>query len=101
MELRGIMLRKVIVLFAVCLTACGYSEKVAMLEYDEEAKKAGLLLLIDRIEVGYPNSAGGVRVRIDSTNISNKKIHLFIFVYFIEFINIKCIILLKRALNVI
>ena len=74
MELRGIMLRKVIVLFAICLTACGYSEKVAMLEYDEDARKAGILLLIDRIEVGYPNSAGGVIVSIGSTNISNKKI---------------------------
>ena len=74
MLLRRIILRKIIVLFAVFLTACGYSEKVAMLEYDEEAKKAGILLLIDRMEVGYPNSAGGVTVSIGSTNISNKKI---------------------------
>jgi len=69
------MRRTFSILSAIALTACGTSaEYEANLKYAEDAKKAGTPILIDNIDPSYPNSAGGVDVEIDITNISDKTI---------------------------
>jgi hypothetical protein len=69
------MLRKLLILSSIALSACGGSaEYEAYLKYAEDAKKAGAPILIDELDQSYPNSAGGVDVSIDITNISDKTI---------------------------
>ena len=69
------MLRTLSILSVIALTACGTSARYeAELKYAEDAKKAGTLILIDDISPSRPNSAGGVDVEIDITNISDKTI---------------------------
>jgi hypothetical protein len=55
------MLRTLLILSIVALTACGNSDQYeANLKYAEDAKKAGTPILIDNIGPSRPNSAGGV-----------------------------------------
>ena len=69
------MLRTLLILSIVALTACGNSDQYeANLKYAEDAKKAGTPILIDNIGPSRPNSAGGVDVEIGITNISDKTI---------------------------
>ena len=69
------MLRTLSILSVIALTGCGTSARYeAELKYAEDAKKAGTPILIEDIEPSYPNSAGGVDVEIDITNISDKTI---------------------------
>ena len=69
------MLKKAVAMIALLVAGCGPSPSyVAKMEYNREAQKAGLPIIIDNISVSSPNSAGGIDLDVDVTNTSSKTI---------------------------
>ncbi len=72
------MFKKSLLLCFLFAAACGPSgpspTQVANTQYNAAARSAGLPIVIDRIGVSRPNSAGGVDFRVAVTNTSDKTI---------------------------
>lgn len=69
-------MRRMSIFFSLLfLAACSPpAGQLADAQYNEVARSAGLPILIDRIAVSTPNSAGGVDARYSVTNLSSKTI---------------------------
>ena len=74
------MLKKTLLLCLLFVAACGPSpSQVAFMQYNEAARSAGLPIVIDKIGVSRPNSAGGVDFQYGATNLSEKTIKYLTF----------------------
>ena len=74
------MLKKTLLLCFLFAAACGPSpSQVASMQYNEAARSAGLPIVIDKIGVSRPNSAGGVNFQYGATNLSEKTIKYLTF----------------------
>jgi hypothetical protein len=69
------MFKRSLLLCFLFAAACSPSTtQMAITQYNEAARSAGLPIVIDRIGVSQPNSAGGVDFRFAVTNTSDKTI---------------------------
>ncbi|HIF93546.1 MAG TPA: hypothetical protein EYQ60_10545 [Myxococcales bacterium] len=69
------MKKLIIIPILLSIFGCASSSKA----FIESAKERGTPLVVSRVEVKYPNSAGGVGLRIHFTNTSNRTLKYIVF----------------------